>query len=129
MISQVSEDDFCLPQAMEQQLLQRSFRGTIALKVSKRKPKPTQKILEMEAELLSKAKQERMEEVRNVTKLNSVENHHFSSGEEDQQDRGPGEGRPDQGEADLKQAHEDEVEDEPDRKDADEKRERCERHL
>ena len=67
MISQVSEDDFCLPQAMEQQLLQRSFRGTIALKVSKRKPKPTQKILEMEAELLSKAKQERMEEVRNET--------------------------------------------------------------
>ena len=58
--NQVSDDDFCLPQPEEQ----RSYRGTIALKVSKRKPKPTQKILDMEAELLSKARQERMEEVR-----------------------------------------------------------------
>ena len=57
---QVSDDDFCLPQPEEQ----RSYRGTIALKVSKRKPKPTQKILDMEAELLTKARQERMEEVR-----------------------------------------------------------------
>merc|ERR1712226_24273 len=38
--------------------------GTIALKVSKRKPKPTQKILEMEAELLSRARQERIEEAK-----------------------------------------------------------------
>ena len=56
----MSNEDFCLPQPEEQ----RSYRGTIALKVSKRKPKPTQKILDMEAELLTKARQERMEEVR-----------------------------------------------------------------
>lgn len=63
---QVSDDDFCLPQPEEQ----RSYRGTIALKVSKRKPKPTQKILDMEAELLTKARQERMEEVRRKIELN-----------------------------------------------------------
>lgn len=60
----VSDDDFCLPQPEEQ----RSYRGTIALKVSKRKPKPTQKILDMEAELLTKARQERMEEVKRISK-------------------------------------------------------------
>jgi len=36
--------------------------------VSKRKPKPTQKILDMEAELLTKARQERMEEVKRISK-------------------------------------------------------------
>ena len=69
---QVSEDDFCLPQLEEQ----KSYRGTIALKVSKRKPKPTQKILDMEAELLTKARQERMEEVRR--KIEIIDNPHFS---------------------------------------------------
>ena len=39
------------------------------MKVSKRKPKPTQKILDMEAELLTKARQERMEEVRGKIEL------------------------------------------------------------
>ena len=69
---QVSEDDFCLPQLEEQ----KSYRGTIALKVSKRKPKPTQKILDMEAELLTKARQERMEEVRR--KIEIIDNPDFS---------------------------------------------------
>ena len=48
------------------------------MKVSKRKPKPTQKILDMEAELLTKARQERMEEVlREKVKLEIFDNLDF----------------------------------------------------
>ena len=58
------------------------------MKVSKRKPKPTQKILDMEAELLTKARQERMEEVRgNIDFFDNL-----CSGEENQQDGRPSEG-------------------------------------
>ena len=64
----INEDEFSLPFIENS----KSYRGTIALKVSKRKPKPTQKILEMEAELLSKARQEKLEEEKKV--LGNAEN-------------------------------------------------------
>eukprot|EP00092_Neocalanus_flemingeri_P040939 GFUD01044577.1.p1 GENE.GFUD01044577.1~~GFUD01044577.1.p1 ORF type:complete len:952 (+),score=235.97 GFUD01044577.1:97-2952(+) len=74
----INEDEFSLP-FLENA---KTYRGTIALKVSKRKPKPTQKILEMEAELLSKARQEKMDEEKKV--LGNIENKFADSKTEDQ---------------------------------------------
>merc|ERR1711892_231669 len=74
----INEDEFSLP-FMENA---KTYRGTIALKVSKRKPKPTQKIIEMEAELLSKARQEKMDEEKKV--LGNIENKVNDSKTEDQ---------------------------------------------
>ena len=54
----INEEEFSLPFVENT----KTYRGTIALKVSKRKPKPTQKLLEMETKLLSKARQEKIEE-------------------------------------------------------------------
>merc|ERR1712083_295578 len=64
----INEDEFSLPFIENA----KTYRGTIALKVSKRKPKPTQKILEMEAKLLSKARQEKIDEEKKV--LSNIEN-------------------------------------------------------
>jgi len=74
----INEDEFSLP-FLENA---KTYRGTIALKVSKRKPKPTQKILEMEAKLLSKARQEKMDEEKKV--LGNIENKVNDSKTEDQ---------------------------------------------
>jgi len=74
----INEEEFSLP-FMENT---KTYRGTIALKVSKRKPKPTQKILEMETKLLSKARQEKIEEEKKV--LGNIENKATESKTEDQ---------------------------------------------
>lgn len=64
-LNRLGEDTYCLPQLETA----RNYRGTITPKVSKRKPKPTHKILEMEAELLSKARQDKFEEERKLFNL------------------------------------------------------------
>lgn len=74
----INEDEFSLP-FMENA---KTYRGTIALKVSKRKPKPTQKILEMETKLLSKIRQEKIDEEKKV--LGNIENKFNDSKTEDQ---------------------------------------------
>ena len=59
-LKKVNDDGYSLPTIDNS----KTYRGTIALKVSKRKPKPTQKALEMEAESPEgKVKCEPMEEV------------------------------------------------------------------
>ena len=59
-LKKVNEDGFTLS-VIENS---KTYRGTIALKVSKRKPKPTQKILDMEAEKVpgNKVKSENIED-------------------------------------------------------------------
>jgi len=74
----INDDEFSLP-FMENT---KTYRGTIALKVSKRKPKPTQKILEMETKVLSKARQDKIEEEKKV--LGNIENTATESKTEDQ---------------------------------------------
>merc|ERR1712013_681293 len=74
----INEEEFSLPFVENT----KTYRGTIALKVSKRKPKPTQKLLEMETKLLSKARQEKIEEEKKV--LGNIENKAPESKTEDQ---------------------------------------------
>ena len=56
-LKKVNDDGFTLPSIENS----KTYRGTIALKVSKRKPKPTQKLLDMEADN-SKGKSESVED-------------------------------------------------------------------
>ena len=59
-LKKVNDDGYSLPSIENS----KTYRGTISLKVSKRKPKPTQKVLEMESDSqTSKVKCETMEEV------------------------------------------------------------------
>merc|ERR1719189_2672054 len=59
-LKKVNDNGYSLPSIENS----KTYRGTISLKVSKRKPKPTQKVLEMESDSqTSKVKCETMEEV------------------------------------------------------------------
>ena len=59
-LKKVSDDGYTLSSIENS----KTYRGTIALKVSKRKPKPTQKMLEMEADKTpNKVKCEKMDEI------------------------------------------------------------------